>query len=65
MLLLNENGKDEKTSIFTEFEGSLLSGIKVCINRRKKDETLFWKYGNNSYYTYDFIAGRVCCIFNQ
>ena len=33
--------------------------------REKKDETLFWKYGNNSYYTYDCIAGWVCWILNQ
>ena len=29
---------------------------------RKKDETIFWKYGNNSYYTYDCIAGWVCYV---
>lgn len=36
-----------------------------CMTGGKTDETLFWKHGNNSYYTYDFIAGRVCRIFNQ
>ena len=30
-----------------------------------KDETLFWEYGNNSYYTYDCIVGWVCWILNQ
>ena len=36
-----------------------------CMTGGKTDETIFWKYGNNSYDTHDFIAGRVCRIFNQ
>ena len=38
---------------------------KCVLTGGKKDETLFWKYGNNSYYTYDCIAGWVCWILNQ
>lgn len=36
-----------------------------CMTGGKTDDNLFWKHGNNSYYTYDFIAGRDCWIFNQ
>ena len=30
-----------------------------------KDETLFWKYGYNCHYTYDFIVNRIYWIFNK
>ena len=46
-----------------KMDGNLLIDLKN--GDEKAFETLFWEYGNNSYYTYDCIVGWVCWILNQ